>query len=111
AARQWGKMDPAQMMTHCALALEVATADGPGKQKLFGKLLAPFVRKSVLGEKPFGRDSPTAAALVVSDARDFDPSRERLCRVIELFCHQGPDAAARHVHSFFGKLSGDAWGV
>src|SRR4051812_31143884 len=56
--RQWGKMNPAQMVTHCARALETATGDRPMKQKLIGKILMPFFRKSILGEKPFGKNGP-----------------------------------------------------
>ena len=48
-ARQWGKMDAAQMVTHCARALETGTGDRPMKQKLIGKILMPFFRKSILG--------------------------------------------------------------
>ena len=44
AARQWGKMDVAQMLAHCSAALEVGTGDRPRKQALIGKVLAPFVR-------------------------------------------------------------------
>ena len=36
--RQWGKMNAAQMVTHCARALETGTGDRPMKQKLIGKI-------------------------------------------------------------------------
>src|SRR5690242_7542412 len=57
--RQWGKMNPAQMLAHCAIALEVPCGDRVKKQALIGRVLAPFVRSSVLGEKPFGHNAPT----------------------------------------------------
>src|SRR6185503_9380434 len=53
SVRQWGKMEPAQMLCHCAIALETATGDRPMKQAFLGKLLTPLIRSSVLGEKPF----------------------------------------------------------
>jgi hypothetical protein len=111
ATRQWGKMDVAQMLCHCAHALDVATGNRPMKQAFIGKILAPFVRSSVLGEKPFSKNSPTDPTFVVSDARDFGAERSRLVGLIEQFAAGGPEAAGRLTHSFFGKLSGDEWGV
>lgn len=109
-ARQWGKMNPAQMLCHCSRALETATGDRPMKQKFIGKVLAPLVRKSVLGEKPFGRNSPTDPTFVVADERDFAKERARLTDLISSFTQRGEDAAGKETHAFFGKLTGKEWG-
>jgi hypothetical protein len=111
AVRQWGKMDAAQMLAHCSNALEVATGDRPLKQKLIGKVFGPFVRSSLLGEKPFSKDSPTDPSFVVRDTRDFAREKERLAGLVHRFCESGPSEAGRHVHSFLGRISGDEWGV
>ncbi len=111
SARQWGKMEPAQMLAHCSVALDTANGDLPRKQMLIGKLLAPFVKKGVLGEKPFTKNSPTDPAFLVSDPRDFAREKDRLEKTIDRFCDRGPEAAARATHSFFGKLTGDEWGT
>ncbi len=108
--RQWGKMNPAQMLTHCSLAMEVATGDRAPKQALIGKILAPFFRSTVLGEKPFSRNSPTDPTFVVSDERDFAAEKQRLTVLIDRFCERGPSGAAPAIHSFLGRLSGDEWG-
>ena len=109
-ARQWGKMDAAQMCAHCSLALEAATGDRPSRQKLFCKILAPFFRKSLLGEKPFGRNSPTDPLLIVADPRDFEAERARLTAVIHRFGNGGPEKATNAVHAFLGPLDGAEWG-
>jgi hypothetical protein len=111
AARQWGKMDPAQMMAHCSVAMEAGTGDKPLKQALIGKIFAPFVRSSFLSDKPFGKNSPTDPTFVVSDARDFAREKERLTALVARFCERGPAEAGRHTHSFLGKITGDDWGV
>jgi hypothetical protein len=111
ATRQWGKMDAAQMMAHCTVAMEAGTGDKPLKQAFIGKILAPFVRSSFLGDKPFGKNSPTDPTFVVSDARDFAKEKGRLTALIARFCERGPAEAGRYTHSFFGKISGDDWGV
>jgi len=108
--RQWGKMNPGQMLAHCSLALEMAVGDRPMGQKLIGRILAPFVRSTVLGDKPFGHGSPTDPTFVVKDERDFEAERRRLQELAERFHRLGAPAAGRHIHSFFGKLTGEEWG-
>lgn len=108
--RRWGKMAPAQMLCHCAIALEAGTGDKPTKQLFIGKLLSRFVRGVGLGEKPFSRNSPTDPSFVVSDERDFNAERTRLAALIDRFASLGPAAAATQTHAFFGKLSGEEWG-
>jgi hypothetical protein len=111
AIRQWGKMDAAQMLAHCSAALEVGTGDRQRKQALIGKIFAPFVRASLLGDKPFGRNSPTDPTFVVTDARDFAREKQRLIDLVARFCAGGAAEAGKHVHSFLGRISGDEWGV
>jgi hypothetical protein len=110
AVRQWGKMSPAQMLCHCSQALETSTGDRPMKQKLLGKILTPFIRSSILGAKPFGKNAPTDPTFVVSGDRDFAGEKTRLVGLIDRFVQRGPAAAANETHAFFGKLSGPEWG-
>ena len=110
ATRQWGKMDPAQMLRHCAVGLESAMALEPMKQAFLGKLLTPFLRGKVFGPKPFSRNVPTDPTFVVADPRDFDAERARLATLIDRFIQRGPDQAAKAIHPFFGRLSGAEWG-
>jgi hypothetical protein len=108
--RQWGKMNPAQALCHCAIALENAAGMRPMKQKLFGKILMPFFKKSLLSEKPWSRNSPTDPSFIVADEREFAAERERLKELVQRFVDRGPAAAADGMHAFFGKLTGEQWG-
>ncbi len=108
--RQWGKMDPAQMLLHCAIGLEAVTGGRPMKQVFLGKLVTPFIRGRVLGEKPFRRNVPTAPAFVVSDRRDFEEERTRLATLVDRFIQRGAESAGKQTHPFFGRLSGEEWG-
>lgn len=103
-------MNAAQMVTHCARALETGTGDRPMKQKFLGRIITPFIRSSIFGAKPFGRNSPTDPSFVVSDERDFLAERQRLLDLIDRLVERGPAAAASQTHAFFGKLSGEEWG-
>ena len=111
STRQWGTMSPAQALCHCAIALETGTGDRPMKQKFLGKILTPFIRATVLGEKPFGKNSPTDPSFVVRDDKQFDSERDRLRGLINRFVERGGDHAGTQTHAFFGKLSGDEWGA
>jgi hypothetical protein len=110
SARQWGKMNASQMLAHCGHALETGTGDRPMKQKFLGKLLTPFIRSAVLGEKPFGKNSPTDPTFVVTGERDFEAERQRLLTLIDRLVERGPTAAGTQTHAFFGKLTGEEWG-
>ncbi|MFI5120651.1 MAG: DUF1569 domain-containing protein [Thermoanaerobaculia bacterium] len=111
ATRQWGKMDPAQMCAHCVAALEVGAGDVTKEHSFIGKVLGRFVKGSLLGEKPFSRNSPTDPTFVVNDQRDFDKERARLVEIVKRFGGAGASAANGRMHSFFGRLKGDEWGV
>jgi hypothetical protein len=111
ASRQWGKMEPAQMLAHCAAALEVGAGDRVLPQRLIGRIFGPFVKRSLLGEKPFPKNSPTDPEFVVSDPRDFAKEKARLTALVNRFCDAGASTADGRTHSFFGRLKGDEWGV
>ncbi len=99
------------MLAHCAIAMEAAMGGQPRKQILLGKLIGPFVRSSALGEKPFSKNSPTDPTFVMSDSREFIAERNRLLHLIQRFAEQGPSSVSGAVHTFFGKLTGEEWGV
>ena len=97
-------MNVGQMLAHCAAALEVATGETPRQQAFIGKLLGWMVRSKLLGEQPFGKNSPTDPTFVVTDPRDFALEKERLLADIGKFCDAGPDHAGKQTHSFLGRL-------
>ena len=110
--RQWGKMDAAQALAHCAIALEAALGDLHPKRAFIGRLLGRVVKRLALGnEQPFRRNSPTAPEYVVADAHDLAREQERLCGLVDRFAAGGPSACTRHPHTFFGPLSPQEWAV
>jgi hypothetical protein len=110
AQRQWGKMDPAQMLKHCSIALGDLLGDRPVKQLFLGKLITPLIRGQIFGEKPFRRNSPTDPIYVVSDPQDFEAERTRLATLIDRVVQRGAAKTEGRIHPFFGRLSGDQWG-
>jgi hypothetical protein len=111
AQRQWGKMDPAQMLRHCAVSLGDALGERSIQQVFLGKLITPFIRRAVFGDKPFRRNSPTDPAYVVSEPPDFEAERTRLATRIDQVVQRGLANSDGKMHPFFGSLSGAEWGV
>jgi hypothetical protein len=108
--RRWGKMNPAQALAHLAIAMDGACDTAAQKQFLIGRLLAPFILGTALGEKPFSKGSPTDPTYVVPDARDFAKEKARLLEGIDRFVRRGSAQPSYPVHPFFGRLSGEQWG-
>lgn len=110
--RHWGKMNPAQMLAHCSLGLEMAAGEIRPPRALIGRIIGPIVRPIVLrGEEPMRRNSPTAKELVVDGDRDFEAERKRLDGLIDRFAQAGPSGCTSHPHAFFGSLAPDEWAV
>jgi len=110
AQRQWGKMDPAQMLRHCAIALEDVLGERKVKQAFLGKLVTPLIRGQVFGAKPFRRNSPTDPIYVVSGSLVFEAECFHLATRIDQVVQRGAVKSEGMVHPFFGRLSGDEWG-
>ena len=110
SASGWGKMDAAQTMAHCALAVEAATGDTKLSRPLFARLIGPFFKGWVIGPKPFSKNSPTHPQLVMKSPKAFERVRARLVAAIRKFHDAEPASAARYEHGFVGKLSGEEWG-
>jgi Protein of unknown function (DUF1569) len=110
SARLWGKMNPAQAMAHCAVAMEWAVGDTVPPRMFVGRILGRIVKPLVLkDDQPMKKNSPTAKNLVVRDERDFGKERARLCGLIDRFAAAGPQGCTKHPHSFFGPLTPEEW--
>lgn len=106
---QWGKMDVAQMLAHCQVPLQSALGDVTLRRTLVGRLFGRLAKKSLVGEKPFGRNLPTDRRFRVTDARDFDAERGRLMALLDRLVGGGPSALSKDPHPFFGPLTPAEW--
>ena len=110
--RQWGKMNAAQAVAHCAMAFELPSGERKPPRALIGRLIGGIIKPLVLGDdKPMRRNSPTVKGLVIVDERDLTEERERLGAAIDRFAAAGPSGCTAHPHSFFGRLTPDEWAI
>lgn len=106
---QWGKMNAAQALAHCVIAMEMAVGDRHPERLLIGRLLGPIFRRKALDETPLAKNSPTDPTFVVAGTRDLDVERRRLKAIVQRFHEGGPTACTTTPHSFFGTFTPAEW--
>ena len=108
--RQWGKMNAAQAMAHCAITMEWAVGDKTEPRMLLGRIFGPMVKSMALkDEAPMGKNAPTAKSLLVKDDRDLSKECFRLSALVERFAAAGPQGCTTNPHTFFGQMTPDEW--
>ncbi|RTE53449.1 DUF1569 domain-containing protein [Arenibacter aquaticus] len=107
---EWGKMNVAQMLAHCNVPYEMVYTDKHPKPKGLMKLMLKlFVKKSVVSEKPYKKNSRTAPAFLIIDERDFEKERKRLIDHLK----KTQELGEAHFHNkeshSFGPLTKEEW--
>jgi hypothetical protein len=108
--RQWGKMDPAQMLAHCSAAIDMAEGKIVSPRILIGRVLGPLAKRSVIvNGDPIRRNAKTTPSVLVTDQRNFIVEKKRLHESIDRFVTGGPAICTKHPHFFFGPLTPNEW--
>jgi hypothetical protein len=108
--RQWGKMNPAQMLAHCSATIGMAMGKITPPRILVGRLFGRLAKKSlIVNGTPMRRNSMTEKSCLVADERDFAVERQRLRESIDRFATGGPGVCTKHPHFFFGPLTPLEW--
>lgn len=103
---QWGKMNVAQMLTHCQMPLGVATGKHKLKRNFLLSLIGPFFKKQLFNDTPFKRSLPTDKSFIITDERNFDQEKQELINMINSF---NETTMSNEPHPFFGKLTKEEW--
>lgn len=106
---QWGKMNAAQMLSHCHGPIDVAFGTLDLKANFLMQLLGKMVKKKMLKAGEFSKSSPTAPAFIRNEACDFEKSKSGLIERINQFSTLGEKAIRSSKHPFFGEMSFDEW--
>lgn len=108
----WGKMNAAQMMAHCCVAYEMVYENKHKAPNIFMKfILKTFIKDSVVGPKPYKKNSQTAPVFLIKDERDFDTEKNRLISYIKKTQELSEGFFDNKESLSFGKLSKDEWNV
>lgn len=107
---QWGKMDAAQMLAHLNVAYDLDKGKAQPKYNAFTKwMLRTFVKKIVVGEKPYKKNSRTAPVFLIADKRDFEREKQALIANMKEVQNKGAKNYEGKENSGFGKLSSKEW--
>ncbi|WP_405567430.1 DUF1569 domain-containing protein [Polaribacter sp. Asnod6-C07] len=108
----WGKMSAAQMLAHCAVTYEMVFTDKHAKPNAFVKfMLKAFVKKAVVGTKPYPKNSRTAPQFIISDEKEFLVEKKRLIDYINKTQELGENYFDGKESLSFGKLTKEEWNI
>ena len=79
----WGKMDVAQMLTHCQKPLEVATGSLQLNTKIgfAKKLLFKLFKSAMYNDKPWQKNLGTVREFRITDPQEFAGQKEKLIQI------------------------------
>ena len=105
----WGEMTAAQMFAHCAEIFEVAAGKELRGTPWFVKLMKSFVRKMVVGPKPYPKSTRTHPQYLQVDEKEFGAEKVRLLGAMDAFVEMCAGQAVLQ-HSLFGEMTVDEAG-
>ncbi len=109
---QWGKMSVAQMLAHINVAYDMAFTDKYPKANGFSRfMLKLFVKKAVVGPKPYPKNGRTAPQFIISDQRDFDQEKSKLLTYMKKAQELGAAHFEQKESNSFGPLTSQEWNV
>ena len=107
----WGKMDVAQMLTHCQKPLEVANGTLQLNTKIgfAKKLLFKLFKSTMYNDKPWRKNLPTAPQLKANEPKDFTNESAILKTLVDEFSAL-KDRDIWYPHPAFGPFTKEQWG-
>ena len=105
---QWGSMTIAQMLSHCAEIQEVSNGKELKDTPFIARLLKGMIRKMVVGDKPFPKNSRTHPQYIQTKECDFETEKARLLAALEAFVEA--ENSPPRPHPLFGAMAHDEKG-
>ena len=83
---QWGSMTAAQMLAHCAEIQEVSNGKELKNTPFIAKLFRGMIRKMVINDKPYPKNTKTHPQYLQTKACDFANEKKRLLDALGKIC-------------------------
>ena len=107
---QWGKMDVSQMLAHCNVVYETIYEDKHQRPNAFVRfMLKNLVKGSLVNEKPYKKNSSTAAEFIIKGDRNFQEEKGRLITYINRVKSDGEASFDGKEHFAFGVMTKGEW--
>ena len=106
----WGKMSVSQMLAHCNVTYEMVYENKHPKPNTFKRfLLKLFVKKIVVSEKPYNKNTRTAPEFLIKEDKNFDIEKVRLTSYIKKTQELGETHFDGMESHSFGVLTKTEW--
>jgi hypothetical protein len=106
----WGKMSVGQMLAHCNVTYEMVYENKHPKPNTFKRfLLKLFVKKIVVSEKPYSKNSRTAPEFLIKEDKNFEIEKVRLTSYIKKTQELGETHFDGKESHSFGVLTKTEW--
>lgn len=106
----WGKMNVAQMLAHLNVAYDFSNGKLETKNSWLAKImLKTFVKKIVVGDKPYTKNSRTAPDFLITDSKEFEIEKVKLIANIKETEEKGKDHFEGKESASFGPLTAKEW--
>ena len=99
---QWGSMSAAQMLAHCAEIQEVTNGKALENTPFMVKLFKGMIRKMVVNEKPYPKNTRTHPQYKQMAEQDFETEKGRLLGALAQFIEEEGTPGR---HPLFGAMS------
>lgn len=107
---QWGKMSVDKMLAHCNVTYEMVYEDIHPKPNAFMKfVLKLLVKKTVVNEASYKRNSQTAPQFLIKDAKNFELEKKRLIDYLTKTQQLGESYFDGKESHSFGTLNKTEW--
>lgn len=105
----WGKMNSGQMLAHCTVGLRIANGEIIPKSNFLFKLLGKIVKKRILSQDGFKKNSRTAKEFIITADKDFLEEKERILKYLKEMGVKGNEFFTKKPHAIFGYLTSEEW--
>jgi Protein of unknown function (DUF1569) len=107
----WGKMNVGQMLAHCNVTYAFTyTPEQFKKPNFFMRfILKNFIKKIVVGEKPYGKNGRTAPEFLITDSREFEKEKALLIANIQKTQQLGAAHFEGKENFSFGTMTAQEW--
>ena len=110
--RKWGRMDVAQMLTHCELILKVALKEIQlPRPNIVIRTVGILTKKEIqIFNNGIPHNMPTFQEVIVNETCDFLESKKYLLTTLDEYVWNASQNNLPKTHQLFGKMTKFDWG-
>ncbi len=106
----WGKMNAAQMLSHCCVPYQqILGEDKSRPNAIIRGIMQLFFKTSMTNEVPYKPSLPTGPNFIRNTPHDFDAEKANLLDYMSKIQTMGPDELVKIPSALLGKLTAIQW--